>query len=160
MRKHGQRVALALAVVGFSAGAAASDPVFGLWLTESRRGVIEIHPCEGQAEAACGTIVWLAKPTNEDGAPLTDRRNPDPEERGRPVCGLRTIRGLRREAEGRWAGGALYDPNDGATYRGRVEVRADGALHLRGYVGIPLFGRSQVWTRVEQDRVEQDRGGC
>lgn len=42
--------------------------------------------------------------------------------------------------------GTLYDPKSGKTYHGAIKL--DGSrLELRGYVGIPLFGETQTWTR-------------
>ena len=45
--------------------------------------------------------------------------------------------------------GTLYDPTDGATCRGRVTLTGTRTLSLRGFVGLPLFGRSETWTRAD-----------
>jgi uncharacterized protein (DUF2147 family) len=47
-----------------------------------------------------------------------------------------------------WRGGVIYDPASGNTYS--CQARLDGAdrLELRGYVGIPLLGRTTYWLRV------------
>jgi uncharacterized protein (DUF2147 family) len=59
------------------------------------------------------------------------------------------LRGLRREGE-RYAGGEILDPDDGKVYRCAVTVIEGGKkLEVRGYIGIPLLGRSQVWQRME-----------
>jgi uncharacterized protein (DUF2147 family) len=44
-------------------------------------------------------------------------------------------------------GGQLYDPKSGKTYSGSMASDGD-SLKLRGYVGIKLFGRTEVWTRT------------
>ena len=31
-----------------------------------------------------------------------------------------------------------------------IDLEADGRLKLRGYVGSPMFGQTQYWTRVSQ----------
>jgi uncharacterized protein (DUF2147 family) len=49
-----------------------------------------------------------------------------------------------------WSGGSLYDPESGNTYSGNIIMKPDGALTLRGYIGISLFGRSEDWTRFTQ----------
>ena len=36
-----------------------------------------------------------------------------------------------------------------------MELRDNGTLKLRGYLLLPLFGKSQTWTRMADDR-----GGC
>jgi uncharacterized protein (DUF2147 family) len=68
----------------------------------------------------------------------------------KPVLGLQIIRGVKAQGDGVWGGGEILDPNDGQTYRTRLKP-ADGGkkLEVRGYVGAPLFGRSQTWVRVE-----------
>jgi uncharacterized protein (DUF2147 family) len=59
------------------------------------------------------------------------------------------LRGLRREGE-RYTGGEILDPDDGKTYRCTVTMIEGGKkLEVRGYIGIPLLGRSQVWQRME-----------
>ena len=124
---------------------AAADPAFGLWRTENGKAVVEIGPC---GASACGRIVWLRDPMGEDGAPLRDRRNPDAALRDRPVCGMALIEGFARDGEGVWEGGSIYSAENGKTYTANMKVE-DGALRLRGYVGVPLFGETQVWGRVE-----------
>ena len=127
------RGAAALLSLGLAlpAGATPQDPAFGHWLTENGRAIVRIAPCDS---AACGHVVWT-------------------EGQGRR-CGATILGALRREGPGRWAGGYVEDPRDGTRYAARL--RAEGMrLELRGYVGLPLLGRSQTWTRVPDDR-----GGC
>jgi uncharacterized protein (DUF2147 family) len=79
-----------------------------------------------------------------------DIHNPDPALRGRALCGLTIMSGFRLNGPDRWEGGSLYDPESGNTYTGRVSLNPDGTLSLRGYVGVPLFGRTEEWTRFTQ----------
>jgi uncharacterized protein (DUF2147 family) len=144
---------LALLAALHAGGArASSDPVFGFWLVENQRSIIEIVPC---GERACGNIVWLKKPLDDDGQPKTDHRNSDDDLRGRPLCGIEMINKFRSADSGSWWDGSIYSPRDGQTYSASMELREDGTLKLRGYVLLPLFGKSQVWTREAGDR-----GGC
>jgi uncharacterized protein (DUF2147 family) len=41
------------------------------------------------------------------------------------------------------------DPKDGKVYRCKIELDGDGALKVRGYVGVAAFGRTQRWFRAE-----------
>jgi hypothetical protein len=75
--------------------------------------------------------------------------NPDPKLRARPLCGLRIGEGFVAVDPQHARGGHLYDPQNGRTYRG--EMTAEGnRLRLRGYIGLPIFGRSETWTRATE----------
>lgn len=68
--------------------------------------------------------------------------------RDQPIEGMTFLWGLTRGGEvGVYEGGTVLDPSNGKEYRCRVRLRPDGNLEIRGYVGIPMFGRSQVWRR-------------
>ena len=126
--------------------AARADAV-GVWLNQDEDAHIEIERCGARL---CGTIVWIAEPLDETGTPRTDLENPDPALRDRAIVGLRILDGFPIAADdaGKWTGGTVYDPKSGKTYRGYMVLQDDGRLKLRGYVGIPLFGRTVRWTRI------------
>jgi uncharacterized protein (DUF2147 family) len=72
--------------------------------------------------------------------------------KGQPVLGMTIIQGVKANAAeaGLWDGGEILDPNNGKTYKVRLKpVNAGKALEVRGYVGMPLLGRTQTWQRVE-----------
>jgi uncharacterized protein (DUF2147 family) len=48
-----------------------------------------------------------------------------------------------------WDKGQIMDPKDGKVYRCKVELDDDGALRVRGYLGVAAFGRTQKWYRAE-----------
>lgn len=135
--------ALALAVLMPGAGAQ-TPPVAGRWLTEDGKGVIEIYPC---ADKLCGKLVWLAEPIR-DGAPAVDRNNKDAAQRQRPLCGLTLLGDFRQLEANRWGDGWIYSPENGKTYRANMTLDGD-RLKLRGYIGIPLLGETQTWTRAD-----------
>ena len=138
--------AILLTVVGLSlpARSAAASPV-GLWYAEGGAAQVAIEPC---GNALCGRVVWLRSPLDEDGCDLRDRHNPDPTLRSRRVMGLEVLQGLTPRPNGTWASGSIYDPATGNTYTCHLALDGDDRLHLRGYVGIPLLGRTTTWTRV------------
>jgi uncharacterized protein (DUF2147 family) len=133
-----------------SAVAAGPEEILGEWYTEEDESKVDIYECGTEL---CGKIVWLKTPTYTDsrdgpiGTPLLDSRNPDPSLRQRPIDGLRIMQGFRQEEEATWGGGTVYDPKSGRTYRGKIRMTSPDRLELRGYVGIPLFGRTSVWRR-------------
>jgi uncharacterized protein (DUF2147 family) len=147
-----KRLGAALAAIGLAlvSGAAAQAPSsapaapLGRWLSESKRGVIEIFPC---GDRLCGKLVWLIEPLRR-GAPAMDDKNPDPALRQRPLCGLMMLADFRQTEPQRWEDGWIYDPDSGSTYHATMRLE-DGLLKLRGYVGIPLLGETQTWTRPD-----------
>ena len=142
---------LSTALTGTLAEAASLEDVFGLWLTENQKAIVEVAPC---GQMACGRIVWLAEPNRPDGSAKVDQNNPDPALQSRPVCGLPLIGNFQRGGDS-WDDGFIYNPEDGETYTSTMHVTTDGNLYVRGYVGLPLFGKSQTWTRAADTR-----GGC
>lgn len=138
-------VLLAIASLCGSPSSASSPE--GLWYAEGGAAKVEIARC---GEALCGRVVWLRSPYDEDGCMLRDRHNPDPERRGRPVIGLEILRGLERsrDAADRWEGGTIYDPSSGRSYSLQMTVASGDRLELRGYIGLPLIGRTTRWFRV------------
>jgi uncharacterized protein (DUF2147 family) len=106
----------------------------GAWLTESGKGVVAIVTC---GDALCGRIVGI------------DRAPGDPmptDVQGKPQCGLTIITDERPARGGTWLGW-VTDPRNGTAYRAELWMDRDGDLNLRGYVGVPLLGETQVWHR-------------
>jgi uncharacterized protein (DUF2147 family) len=136
---------ISLVALMLTAGQAVANAI-GRWATEDHSGHIEIARC---GEKLCGTLVWLAEPTNAAGKPVTDRNNPNPELRDRPVLGLTIVSGMEpARRHNMWENGTIYDPQSGNTYRVRMTLADGRTLQLRGYVGVPLLGRTSTWTRV------------
>ena len=140
---------IVLLAATIACGAGPND-ILGIWKTEGDESKVEIYRC---GEKICGRIIWLKNPLYTDsrdgavGTPIIDRYNSDPALRKRLVLGLRIMEGFTEQSVTPWGNGTLYDPKSGNTYRGKIHQTAPDRLELRGYIGIPLFGRSSVWTR-------------
>jgi uncharacterized protein (DUF2147 family) len=119
----------------------------GLWYAEGGAAQVEIRAC---GDTLCGRIVWLRSPLDETGCELRDRSNSNASLRDRPLLGLEILQGLKQsDAAGKvWTDGAIYDPMSGKTYACSLRMEGDDRLHLRGYLGIPLLGRTTTWIRV------------
>ncbi len=89
--------------------------------------------------------MWIVAVSREAPAQF-DIHNPDLALRPRPLCGMEIGSGFEPQGLDEARNGTLYDPKTGKTYHGSLRLDGD-KLELRGYVGIPLFGRSQTWTR-------------
>lgn len=123
-------------------GAYAQAPtVLGYW-REPGGSVILISRCD---QKLCVRIAMLS--SRSPGA--TDSHNPDPKLRNRPLCGLKIGAGFMEVDPQHAHGGQLYDPRSGRTYSGQMTAQGN-LLHLRGYVGLPIFGRTAIWVRASQ----------
>lgn len=148
MHAPARRSSLLILCVALAAAAAASahaqtPTVLGYW-REPGGSVIRVAPCSRQL---CVEIARLPAGNH----PVTDGHNPDPGLRNRPLCGLRIGAGFVEIDPQHARDGRLYDPRSGHTYS--AEMTADGNfLHLRGYVGLRIFGRTQTWVRASQPR--------
>jgi uncharacterized protein (DUF2147 family) len=56
--------------------------------------------------------------------------------------------GFKPSVEHEWSDGWVYDPESGKTYSARMALESATLLRLRGYIGIPLLGSTQLWTRT------------
>jgi uncharacterized protein (DUF2147 family) len=144
-------VALSLAGASVAVAQAPSPPgaappgFAGVWLDDTGEGAIEIAPC---GERLCGRIVWLKAPNDERGRPLTDGYNPETTKRKRPICGLPVIGDLKRQANGAWDAGWIYDPKEGKSYDVEIKMRSPDRLQVTGYIGTKFFSESFIWTRA------------
>jgi uncharacterized protein (DUF2147 family) len=153
-----RKVLLAAAVVLFAAPASAQQSgVMGTWLTASGVAHVRIGPCADAASGPiCGVVAGLINPKGPDGkvvAPetATDYRNENAALRSRKVIGMPLIWGFKMASDpNSFEDGHIYNGEDGKTYSANVSLQPDGKLRLRGYVGTPMFGQTQVWTRVSQ----------
>ena len=133
----------AAALLLYTVAAEAETPI-GMWDTGESH--IEIYNC---GERLCGRIAALDEPLDEQGNPKIDDKNPDPSLKGRSLLGMDLVAGFSRKSDRRWVGGTIYDPRDGKTYKCKMNLQKDGTLKVRGYVGVSLFGKTVVWTRIE-----------
>ena len=134
-------------LIGAATGPAAlAQQVLGVWTPEERDSEIEIAICDGGK--ICGRIISLSEPLNEEGTEKLDINNKDASLRSRPIIGLELLTGFAADGETKWKGGRIYNPRDGKTYKSTLTLTADGTLKVRGYVGIPALGQTQVWSRV------------
>jgi len=127
-------LAVAFALAGGAVAQAAGPE--GRWVTASGNVVVAIAPCAG---GLCGTIDRV----------LANRSMAHPGQAmaAAPGVGLKILTGLKPDGAGRWTG-HIYNRENGRTYDCQVTVADAGHLTVRPFVGLPLFGQTQVWRRA------------
>ena len=125
--------------------AAFAQDVVGKWKLEDGSAIVEVYQ---EGDVFNGKIVWLEKPTEDDGSPAVDDNNPDKALRTRQIMGLNMLSGLKKSGN-EYSGGSIYDPGNGKTYNCSMKVEGDilkvrGSLDKKG-----LIGRTMDWFRVK-----------
>jgi len=137
-----------LTLISLTGAAIASEatPV-GLWRTiddNKEKSLVRITEVNGELR---GTIEKLIREPNEDPNPACDKCSGD--KKNKPVLGMMIMSGLKRDGD-EWKGGEILDPNNGKTYKCKMSVDESGKkLNVRGFIGVSLLGRTQVWLRED-----------
>lgn len=124
-----------------------ASPV-GLWrtiddLTGKPRSLVRI--LDSGDGVLVGRIEKILDPQVDHPDPVCERCDDD--RKNQPIIGLEIIRGLKPHG-GHWADGRILNPEDGKIYHLKATpVDAGNKLEMRGYIGLPMFGRTQTWIR-------------
>lgn len=140
--------AAALSLIANLASAQAT-PV-GLWKTidddgKTEKSLVRISDNGG---VFTGVIEKIFDPAKQDAK--CDKCSDD--RKDKPVVGMTILKGIKQDSDdkGLWGGGEILDPNNGKTYKARLKpIEGGKKLEMRGYVGAPMFGRTQTWVRAE-----------
>ena len=141
-------LALALLAAALPAFADSASPV-GLWKniddkTGKPKAEIRISETNGVLQ---GRIEKLFRPADQDQNPICDKC--DGADKGKPILGLSIINGMRKDGD-EYNGGTILDPENGKVYKSKMKLEDGGRkLDVRGYIGVPMLGRSQTWVRQE-----------
>ena len=63
------------------------------------------------------------------------------------ILGLVIMRNFHSDGDD-WVGGTVVDPENGKEYKGKIWAEGSDKLHMRGYIGISLLGRTELWVRI------------
>ena len=111
-----------------------SEKIVGVWFTENNSSKIQIYKAESQY---FGKIIWIAPKRNDE------------ELKVKPTLGYQIFRKFTYESKNLWSGGQVSDPRSGMTVSGKITLKDDQTLSVRGYLGTPMFGKTVVLKRAE-----------
>lgn len=133
-----------------SAGVMAQMSPLGTWHTiddETKKPKGEVRITQNAAGGLSGVVEKSLMPM-PDADPLCNLCTDD--RKGKPKIGMEIIRGGQKvEGKDVWDGGKILDPENGKNYSVRLTpIEGGKKMEIRGYLGTPLIGRTQVWIRV------------
>jgi uncharacterized protein (DUF2147 family) len=137
-----------LAITFVASMAQAQESIVGRWKTiddetGKPKSVVVITEKDG---AIVGKIESLFREPTEDQNPKCDKCSGD--KKDQLIIGMQILSGLKKDGDKKWSGGEILDPKNGKTYSCKLEIIENGQkLKLRGFIGVSLLGRTQVWQR-------------
>lgn len=117
-----------------------SDAIIGEWINEKKDAKIQIFKKDNKY---FGKIIWGT------GEEKKDVKNPDVKLRDREVIGLVFLNNFVYDGKDTWTDGTIYDPREGKTYSCKITMKNNDKINVRGFIGISMFGRTEVWTRIK-----------
>ncbi len=113
-----------------------SDKILGLYWSPKKDAKIEIFK---KGDRYFGKSVWEATPKK-------DLENPDLQLRQRDLLGVNLLTNFSYN-DTEYSGGEIYDPANGKTYSCKISFTGQN-LKVRGYIGISMFGRTEIFERI------------
>ena len=139
-----------LLLIGAAPAVLAQATPVGVWKTiddktNTEKAQVRITESGGVLSAKLEKL--LAADAKQDA--VCDKCSDD--RKDKPMVGLEIVRGVKKsDADNTWDGGTILDAAEGKIYKVRMQPIDGGKkLEVRGYVGMPMLGRTQTWLRVE-----------
>jgi uncharacterized protein (DUF2147 family) len=143
------KASLMLAALAASPAWADDASPVGLWqsiddVSGKPKALVRITENNGELQ---GRIEKLFRAPEQDPNPKCHQCEGANKEQ--PLIGMTILWGLKKSGDD-YSGGEILDPKNGKVYRSKLHLADDGRkLQVRGYLGMPMFGRSQTWVRQE-----------
>lgn len=128
----------------FIPAAIAQTPV-GTWTTiddKTGKKRAEVRLNVSDSGELTGTIIRVYTQKGDTGI----CKNCPGDLKDKPIKGLKFVWGLKEKKHNIWTGGHVLDAKSGKIYHAKMTVK-DNRLYMRGYVGLSMLGRTQVWVR-------------
>jgi uncharacterized protein (DUF2147 family) len=71
----------------------------------------------------------------------------------RSPLGMKILSDFLPSGEAEWKG-RIYNREDGETYDCVMTLLAPDQIKIRAYKGLPLFGKTQLWSRVTEQAAQ------
>ena len=129
-----------------SPAGADQNSAIGLWQSFDDQGKPTGYIRISEEAGVLKGVIERGLPTDDIDQRCTECKG---ERKDRRMLGMDILWGLRKQGE-EYSGGEILDPFSGNIYRAKLSLLENGTrLKVRGYVGVSLFGRTQIWKRAE-----------
>ncbi len=132
-------LAVLLSISIISLGQNNGNAIIGQWSSANKDTKFEIFK---QNDKYYGKIIWGT------GAETKDIKNPIAQLRTREIIGMVMLNDFVFDGRDSWSKGTIYDPREGKTYSCKLTLKSPNKLNVRGFLGIALFGRTEIWTKI------------
>lgn len=134
-------------LIGVSAFADTNNSPVGTWLTiddNTHKPTALIQIMQSNDGALIGKALKGLRPTDSSERRCTECSD---ERKNQKIQGMTIMKNMKPDGDG-WDGGKILDPDIGKEYSCKMHLEDGGRkLVVRGYIGFSLIGRTQVWTR-------------
>ena len=122
-----------------------AQSIAGIWKTiddtdNIEKSHIEIYEESGKYH---GKVIKLL-----EGSTMSHCAKCKGDKKDAPITGMVILEDMNGHND-QWKDGRILDPASGKTYKCVIELEGSDKLKLRGYIGLPAFGRTQYWHRVK-----------
>ncbi len=136
-------VILSITLLDFETNA---QSILGTWKTvDDEDDIVKSHiQIYKENELVYGKVVKLIY--TDEGTHCLDCPG---ERKGAPIEGMIVMEGMLGDQK-KSKGGKILDPTNGKIYNCSIELVEDDVLKVRGYIGVPMLGRTQYWYRLKK----------
>jgi uncharacterized protein (DUF2147 family) len=134
-----------VAIAGLAAASNDLNSPVGTWKTVDdktgkTRSIVRVYEQDGRLFARVEQNLAIGDESRTCTKCTDDRKD-------QPLIGLVFMRNMKF-VDGEYRDGDILDPDNGVIYRCKLRLEGGGTkLKVRGFVGVSLFGRSQIWER-------------
>lgn len=147
MRKTKLIMLSLLALAGASSAAMAADGAVGRWKTiDDKTGEVKSIVEISQASDGSGLTGKVVEILKSDDGPNPLCKACTGERKNKPIKGMTILWNLKPDGANEWSGGTILDPNNGKTYKSKLELQPGGKkLDVSGCIA--FICRAQTWVR-------------
>lgn len=141
-------------------GLANDSTAIGYWqtvddVTNQPRSIVKL--CQLKNNLLYGRIIQVNYTTEEKPTDACDLCVTTDPRYHQPILGSIFLTDMQKYGNNStlWINGKVLDPHNGRVYNAKITVAPDGqTLKMRGYIGIPLLGRTQIWHFISSDQLK------